>query len=560
MRVDLEDQFNLNVSYSKMKRVKRLVLEKLEGSFIDDYNRLEVYAQELRDSNPGSDVVINISKDALAEGKRRFLRMYICFQALKTGWKAGLRPLIGLDGTFLKGKCKGILLVAMAQDSVKYFYPSLAWAVVDKETGRTWKWFMELLRNSLELEDGEGVTFMSDLQKGLLEAVSNVLPKANHRWCARNIEANWSKNWRGIEMKKLMWWCAWSTYEEEFKDQLKALGDVHEDTARELIHYPPQYWCRAYFDTKCKNHMVDNNFTESFNKWILEARNKPIIKMLEDIKLKVMNLLKNREEECRNWKEEISTYAIELYNDYRVIAIECKVVFNGDYGYEVVEGKDKHTVNLELKKCTCRAWNLTGIPCPHAIKALMHDKQDPLSEVYWWYSKEAYMLAYMHKLQPVRGEKFWKIEPEHAMEPPEVHKMVGRPKVKRKREKDEAGKREGVWSASRKGLIMTCGFCGTTGHNRRKCPLANGEGTSQTVQDVPLTAPQDSQNSEFAFMPTPGVRMTSPEHSSQFAELQNTLQQSVAPSIYSYLLLPKALARMLMGKSDFPYANGNTLY
>ncbi|XP_009788415.1 uncharacterized protein [Nicotiana sylvestris] len=78
---------------------------------------------------------------------------------------------------------------------------------------------------------------------------------------------------------------------------------------------------------------------------------------------------------------------------------------------------------------------------------------------------------------------------------------------------------------------MTCGFCGTTGHNRRKCPLANGEGTSQTVQDVPLTAPQDSQNLEFAFMPTSGMRMTSPEPSSQFDGLQNTLQQSVAPSI-----------------------------
>ncbi|KAK6787238.1 hypothetical protein RDI58_015763 [Solanum bulbocastanum] len=28
--------------------------------------------------------------------------MYVCFQALKSGWKAGLMPLIGLDGTFLK--------------------------------------------------------------------------------------------------------------------------------------------------------------------------------------------------------------------------------------------------------------------------------------------------------------------------------------------------------------------------------------------------------------------------------------------------------------------------
>ncbi|KAK6773492.1 hypothetical protein RDI58_028730 [Solanum bulbocastanum] len=29
--------------------------------------------------------------------------MYVCFQALKNGWRASLRPFIGLDGTFLKG-------------------------------------------------------------------------------------------------------------------------------------------------------------------------------------------------------------------------------------------------------------------------------------------------------------------------------------------------------------------------------------------------------------------------------------------------------------------------
>ncbi|OIT20183.1 hypothetical protein A4A49_40340 [Nicotiana attenuata] len=33
----------------------------------------------------------------------------------------------------------------------------------------------------------------------------------------------------------------------------------------------------------------------------------------------------------------------------------------------------------------------------------------------------------------------------------------------------------------------------------------------QTVEDVPLTAPQDSQNSDFAFMPTPGCNVSSSE-------------------------------------------------
>ncbi|KAM3284145.1 hypothetical protein P3S67_022943 [Capsicum chacoense] len=303
MRKHVDDKFFLNVSYTKMKRVKRIILEKLDGSFIDDFNKLEIYAQELRDTNPGSNVVINISKDVLVQGKRRFLRMYVCFEALKRGWISGLRPFIGLDGTFLKGKFKGILLVALGQNSMKHFYP-LAWAVIDRETARTWKWFIDLLRNSLGLADGEGLTLMSDMQKGLIDVVGQLFPKAHHRWCVRHIEANWVKIWK-----------------------------------------------------------------ESFNKWILSARAKPIIKMLEDIRIKVMGRLKDLEAQGEKWTENFYPYAMELYNDFKIIAQGCHVQANGDLGYKVVEGIDRHVVSLASKKCTCRTWDLTGIPCAHAIKA-----------------------------------------------------------------------------------------------------------------------------------------------------------------------------------------------
>lgn len=82
MRADLQDLFQLNTSHGKCKRAKRMILEKLEGSFTDEYNKLEAYANALRDSNPGIDVVINLSKEALLQGKRKFLKMYICFHAL----------------------------------------------------------------------------------------------------------------------------------------------------------------------------------------------------------------------------------------------------------------------------------------------------------------------------------------------------------------------------------------------------------------------------------------------------------------------------------------------
>ncbi|KAK4365145.1 hypothetical protein RND71_016503 [Anisodus tanguticus] len=151
---------------------------------------------------------------------------------------------------------------------------------------------------------------------------------------------------------------------------------------------------------------------------------------------KVITRLKDLEHEAKNWTEDFSSYALDLYNDFRIIAQGCQVKSNGDLGYEVVESGDKHVVDLLRKKYTCRTWDMTEIPSPHTIKSLLHDKQEPLNEMHWWYSKEAYMLVYMHKIQPVRGEKFWKVDPSHAMELPEIHKMVGRPKVKKNKEKE----------------------------------------------------------------------------------------------------------------------------
>ncbi|XP_059286381.1 uncharacterized protein LOC132039862 [Lycium ferocissimum] len=58
MRMELEKNFNLNVTRSKVKRTKLMVLEKLEGSFKDDFNKLEAYGAELKQSNPGTDVAI----------------------------------------------------------------------------------------------------------------------------------------------------------------------------------------------------------------------------------------------------------------------------------------------------------------------------------------------------------------------------------------------------------------------------------------------------------------------------------------------------------------------
>ncbi|XP_049368004.1 uncharacterized protein LOC125832858 [Solanum verrucosum] len=191
--------------------------------------------------------------------------------------------------------------------------------------------------------------------------------------------------------------------------------------------------------------------------------------MLEEIRVQVMRLIGKNEKKLRTWVTDLNPECMKLYIDYRAIAHGCKVEFNRDWGYEVSDGEDIYTVNPEQKKCTCKIWDLSGIPCRHAIKALTQKKVDSITEMHWWYSKEAYMLTYKYKMQPVRGQKFWKVDPSSAMLPPDVVKQLGRPKMNRNREPDEARKRKGEWSQSRKGTQMTCSNCGESNHNVRSC-------------------------------------------------------------------------------------------
>lgn len=114
-------------------------------------------------------------------------------------------------------------------------------------------------------------------------------------------------------MKKLLWWAAWSTYEEDFTDELNALGEFSKEAAKDLVKFPPERWCGAYLDTVCTSHMVDNNFTKSFNSWILEPRGKPILKMLEEIQVKIMNRLRKKEDEGRTWKDKYTPTCMKLY-------------------------------------------------------------------------------------------------------------------------------------------------------------------------------------------------------------------------------------------------------
>ena len=77
------------------------------------------------------------------------------------------------------------------------------------------------------------------MNQGLIDAVMHVLPQSEHRWCARHILSNWNKKWTGGELKKRFFICAWSTFEEKFKDNLEKLGEISQKAIEALFCYSP---------------------------------------------------------------------------------------------------------------------------------------------------------------------------------------------------------------------------------------------------------------------------------------------------------------------------------
>ncbi|GKB52864.1 reverse transcriptase domain-containing protein, partial [Tanacetum coccineum] len=91
----------------------------------------------------------------------------------KKGFKVYGRDLLGLDGAFMKGPYPGQLLTAVGLDGNNGIYP-LAYAIVEKETTRSWIWFLECLGDDLGMTKESNFTFISDRQKFTKTSENNV--------------------------------------------------------------------------------------------------------------------------------------------------------------------------------------------------------------------------------------------------------------------------------------------------------------------------------------------------------------------------------------------------
>nr|GLL37801.1 Transposase, MuDR, plant [Ipomoea trifida] len=291
--------------------------------------------------------------------------------------------------------------------------------------------------------------------EGLLRSISDLLPFVEQRMCARHIYARWGKRFRGDELKFQFWICARSPNKPEFEKNMATLKQINEEAHDYLKEqWDPIHWCQAFFSDFSKCDVIDNNMCETLNGVILEARCKPIISMLEEIRVYIMRRLVKNREYGRNWKTDYAPRQLQKLEKNRKLAAVWEVDWNGG---------DHH----EERSCSCRGWDISGVPCQHAISAIMYEGQDPRKYLDNYFKKDVYLKAYHHMLHPVKGPMFWPKGNVEEILPPYVKKVFGRPQKERRREELEGRKKVKM---SRIGRKMKCSICRQEGHNKLRCP------------------------------------------------------------------------------------------
>ncbi|GJZ26076.1 mutator type transposase [Tanacetum coccineum] len=298
------------------------------------------YVVELQSTNPNTTVKIAVERNTDPSLPTRvFQRIYICLGALKLGFRACRRDLLGLDGAFMKGSFPGQVLVAVGLDSNNGIYP-LAYALVEAESKSSWCWFLQCLGDDIDLHPNSNFTFISDRQKG---------------WC-------------GQAYKDLLWRAASTTNVKDFKKCMLEPKTINPKAHEWLNKIPAEHWARSHFSGRAKSDLLLNNICEVFNGKIVGGRDKPVIIILEYIREYCMKRIVNVQGVIDKCTGPLTPIATRIMESIKKEAHLMKVQWNEANKYQVSGSLgDQCVVDVVSMTCSCRKWELTGILCKHVV-------------------------------------------------------------------------------------------------------------------------------------------------------------------------------------------------
>ncbi|KAL3624447.1 hypothetical protein CASFOL_031115 [Castilleja foliolosa] len=450
---EVKKTLHIDINYQKAWKAKEKAINSVMGTPNESFAKLPAYLHRLKEVNPGTITHIESAED----GHFRY-----CFMSLGAsirGFLGNIRPVIAIDGTFLRGKYGGTLLLATAMDGNKQIYP-IAFGIVDSENNESWNWFLVKLHEIIgHMPD---LVIISDRHKSIIKGVADVFPDAVHGICLFHLKMNVSAKFKKVDVAALLF-KAGKTYDEaEHKSCMNGILGADPRVYNYLtVEAEVEQWARVYFPGH-RYSIMTTNIAESMNSVLRDVREYPPVSLLDTIVTKLsMWYAKRREIALKmqgpltTWAEKKIVKADELSRNYNVRQLDS-------CSFHVMDGRKNPVVDLKVRTCSCRRFQLDKIPCSHAIAAAAKKGVSKFELAHPYYSSEYLLLAYAETIMPVEHEDEWHTPAEISNETllfPIKKRAIGRP----------GGKSRILSQGEEPPLIKKCGKCKKKGHNRRTC-------------------------------------------------------------------------------------------
>jgi hypothetical protein len=131
-------------------------------------------------------------------------------------------------------------------------------------------------------------------------------------------------------------------------------------------------WARSKFNGLCKVDYMNNNLAKCFNAWIQRIKGLHLVEFLDKIRQMIMAKFELRQRTIENFASHKIIPNVKKTLHAKTRGLKMSLIKHKPFEAEVTMlDREKrewwYPVDLEKRTCTCRHWQISGLPCIHAL-------------------------------------------------------------------------------------------------------------------------------------------------------------------------------------------------
>uniref|UniRef100_K4A1N4 SWIM-type domain-containing protein n=1 Tax=Setaria italica TaxID=4555 RepID=K4A1N4_SETIT len=414
------------ITYGKAWRAKQRAWKMIYGDWESGYEQLPVLFNAIKAMNPGMHYEYIPKPNAWKDGRQIFERAFWWFPQCVEAFRH-CRPVFSIDGTFLIGKYRGTLLIAISCDANNMLVP-LAFALVERENNDSWGWFLRLVRIHV-VGPGREVGVISNRHQGILHAVQEQMegyPPLHHRWCTRHLAENLLRKDGVKDNFDLFQVAARHLQDYYFQRKLEQVRTAINAKGRQWLAglmRDLDKWTRSHNAGGWRYEFQCSNMAESFNKLLLGICGMPVNAIVEFTFYRLVAWFNERHAKAKalqsageRWAEKPKTHLSIANERAATHEVQCFDLATGTYqvkhrGRTTSDGKIResriHVVVLRDFKCTCGRPRQYHFVCSHLVAAARHRNFNIESMIPHEFSVNTLVRTWSPHFVPFRDPREW---------------------------------------------------------------------------------------------------------------------------------------------------------